>query len=176
MTNRTAPFARRVAVAGHEPLIGDTRYDYADAFELRSPEPDPRTAEQFARDALENAPGPVRGIVRLVHRHVLRFTLAPSSSPQHILGWTILASEPDLIQLQAVSPLLGRGVLVGRRVEPTRMVLTTYIFYTRPAAGRAVWAVVGPLHRAVAPYLLKRAARATRRPEGSRREAAEVRP
>jgi hypothetical protein len=176
MKDRAGVSARRVAVPAHEPLVGDVGYDYADAFELRTPEPDPRTAEQFARAALEGASWPVCGIVRLVHRHLLRFTLAPAGSPQHVLGWTILASEPDLIQLEAVSPLLGRGVLVGRHVEPTRTVLTTYIFFTRPAAGRVVWAVVGPLHRRVAPYLLERAARTTHQPEGSRREAAEVRP
>ncbi len=94
MTDGRAPRARRVPVAAEEPLIGNDRYDYADAFEIRTGEQDP------------------------------------------------------------LSPLLGRGVLVGRRVDPMRAEFTTYLFYGRQAPARVVWMMVGPLHRRVAPYLL----------------------
>ena len=158
MRDQSAPRARRIPVVAEEPLIGSDRYDYADAFEIRLPEPDACSAEQFARCALEQAPWPVRWTVRIAQRYLLRLRLGPHSSPDHVFGWKILTSEPDVIHLEAVSPLLGRGVLVGRKVDPTRVVITTYVFYTRPAPARVAWTIAGPLHRRVARHLLERAA------------------
>ena len=135
-----------------------TGWDYADCFELRVSEPDPRTAEQFARVCLEQAPRVVRGFVRFAHVHLLRFRLAPMSSAQHVLGWDVVVSEPDVVQLEAVSPLLGRGVILGRRTEPTRMDLTTYVYYAR-GLSRLVWWLIRPVHRIAARVLLLRAAR-----------------
>jgi hypothetical protein len=158
MTNQNAPRVARVPVLAGEPLIGSDPYDYADVFEIRRPESDPRSAEEFARCALEEAPWPARGTVRIAHRHLLRLRLGPRSSTDHLFGWKILTSQPDVIHLEAVSPLPGRGAMVGRRRDPTRTVLTTYVFFTRPALGRVLWAVAGPLHRRIAAYLLERAA------------------
>jgi hypothetical protein len=70
-----------------------------------------------------------------------------------------------VVHLEAVSPLLGRGVLVGRKVDPTCVVITTYVFYTRPAPARVAWKIAGPLHRRVARYLLEHAAAADNRAE-----------
>ena len=145
--------ARRVPV--DEPLIADP--DYADAFEVRGSRPDARTAEQFARDAIEGAPWLVRWTIRIAHRYVLRFRLGPDSSDDHVLGWRVVTREPDLIRLEAQAPLL-RGALVLQRVDPTCTRLTTSLFHVRPTAARIVWALVGPVHRRIAPYLLARAA------------------
>ena len=150
--------AHGVPVPAQEPLVPAGTAGYADAFEVRVADGDDRTAEAFARSALEDAPWLVRETVWFVHRRVLRLRLAPRSAPDHILGWTIVTSDPDVVQLEAVSPLLGRGVIVGRRPEPTRAVITTYVFFRRPGIGRAVWALVGPLHRRVAVFLLNHAA------------------
>ena len=163
MTTQVAPAvvrngrAHRVPVPLDEPLIGDASYDYADSFEIRVPESDERSAEQFVRCAIEDAPRPLRELVWLVHRHVLRLRLGPRSSASHVLGWRIKTSERDAFRLEATSPLFGRGVIIGRRPDPTRAVVTTYVFHSRPTLGRAIWAVVGPLHRRVAPYLMERA-------------------
>jgi hypothetical protein len=165
MTDQGAPRARRIPVVADEPLIGSDRYDYADAFGIRLREPDARSAEQFARCALEQAPWRVRWTVRIVQRHLLRLRLGPRSSPDHLLGWKILTSQPDVIHLEAVSPLLGRGAIVARRVDPTCAVVTTYLFYARPAPARVLWKIAGPLHRRVAPYLLERAAATANRTE-----------
>jgi hypothetical protein len=155
--NATRRRARRVAVASEEPLIGHDRYDYADAFEIGVPATDARSPEEFVRDALTGAARPLRVAVVLVHKHVLRLQLGPMSSPRHLFGWEIIASRPDVFHLAAVSPLLGRGALVLRRPSPTRLVFTTYLFHARPVAPRAVWSLVGPLHRWVAPYLMEKA-------------------
>jgi hypothetical protein len=149
--------AHRVPVPLHEPLIGDASYDYADSFEIRVPESDERSTEEFLRSAIEDAPPPLRELVWLVHRHVLRLRLGPRSSASHVLGWRIKTSERDVFRLEATSPLFGRGVIIGRRPDPTRAVVTTYLFHSRPTLGRAIWSIVGPLHRRVAPYLMERA-------------------
>ena len=150
--------ARRVPVPAHEPLIGTEAHDYADAFEVTVAASDARSSEAFARCALEEAAAPVRWTIAVVHRWVLGLRLAPPSSPDHVLGWKVVTSERDVVALEARSPLLGRGVIVGRRPDATRVVVATYLFYARPRAARSVWAFVGPLHRAIAPYLLARAA------------------
>ena len=49
-----SPQARRVPVT--EPSPWDGAHDYADAFEIRSAQPDPRTAEQLAREAIDTSP------------------------------------------------------------------------------------------------------------------------
>ena len=136
--------------------LGEERPDYADAFEVRAPEQDDRTAEQWIRSGLEGAPGWMRRLILVVHRHVLGFRLGPLNGPDHVLGWPIVASEPVEVRLEASSRLL-RGVFVGRRVDPSSRRLTTLLFFARPEA-RVLWAIVGPLHRRIAPYLLARAA------------------
>ena len=158
----TAGSVERVPVPIREPLIGGERYDYADCFEVRLPGPDERSAEEFTRSALEEAPWPVRGTVSIAHRYVLRLRLGPRSSPHHLFGWEICASEHDVVHLEARSPLLGRGAIVARRPDPGRAVLTTYVFFARPRLSRAVWAVTGPVHRRVAAYLLERVASSPR--------------
>jgi hypothetical protein len=153
--------AEQVPVLAEERFVGREPYGYADAFAIRLPEPDMRSAEEFTRCALEEAPWLVRQTVSIAHRYVLRLRLGPRSSPDHVFGWKICTSEPDVVHLEAVSPLLGRGAIVARRPDPTRAVVTTYVFFARPSVGRAVWAVTGPVHRRVVAYLLERVAAST---------------
>ena len=146
--------ARRVTVT--ERL--DHRADYADAFEIRVSGPDERTAEQWVRAGLEQAPAAVRWLIVAVHRHVLRLHLGPFGDGDHVLGWRIITDDPGVVRLDASGPLAA-AMIMGRRLDPTRMQLTTSLSYRRPALARAVWAFVGPLHRTIAPLLLRRAAR-----------------
>src|SRR3954468_6039706 len=118
-TQLRAGRVRALAVPVREPVPGGGRYDYADAFEIRLPSPDGRTAEEWARSGLERAPAAVRRLVVAVHRHVLGFPLDPRPSRDAVLGWPIRSGEPDMIVLEAQSGLL-RGVLVGRRRDPSR--------------------------------------------------------
>lgn len=130
--------------------------DYADAFEVRTDRPDVRSAEQWARSALERAPTVVRSVVVFAHRRVLRFRLGPLRSSDHVLGWRIRVSDPDAIELAADGPLMS-GVIVGRRTSPTTARIETFVFFHRASAA-TIWTLVGPLHRRIAPLLLKRAA------------------
>ncbi|WP_322858606.1 DUF2867 domain-containing protein [Mycobacterium europaeum] len=131
------------------------RADYTDVFEVPLPQGDSRTAEETFRDALRDAPG--GGAVRWIHRHVLRFDLGPASSPDHLIGWTIVRSNHDELVLSARGPLM-RGELTLRREHDRRAGLTTRVHYRHRLTARTVWAVVGPLHRMVAPRLMARAA------------------
>ncbi len=141
---------RRIATAAE-------RADYTDVFEVPLPQGDSRTAEQTFRDAVGHDPGAGGGVVSWIHRHVLGFRLGPPSSPDHIIGWTIVRSDHDELVLSARGPLMY-GELTLRRQDDRRASLTTRVQYRRRLTARTVWAVVGPLHRAVAPRLMKRAA------------------
>jgi hypothetical protein len=131
-------------------------HDYADCFEMPLSADDDRTAEQVFRAGLEGAPSALRRIIVFAHRHILRLRLGPASSPTHVLGWQIISNDPDAIQLEASGPL-ARGILVAQRSPAPAAVLVTYVYYRRPDA-KVIWAFIAPVHRAIARYLLKRAA------------------
>ncbi len=156
MTDAPSGRARAVTPGGPPPGLGP--YDYADAFSVRLDEPDAQPTEEWLRTGLERAPWLARTFVRLVWRGVLGLRLGPPGSPEHIHGWRIVVRETDMTAVEATSPLL-RGLLIAHRVSPTETTLTTYLEYRRPALARAVWTLVGPAHRVLAPILLARAAR-----------------
>ncbi|HEX2285291.1 MAG TPA: hypothetical protein VHI10_10805 [Mycobacterium sp.] len=143
----TTQRARRCSV--EEPPAAQSHYDYADAFEVTLREGDHRSAEQIFRDGLERAPSALRSVILIVHRRVLRLDVGPAF-------WPIVASEPDMVRLEATGPLIA-GALVARRIDGRTSRLTTFVTYRGPLA-RIVWPLVAPLHRRVAPYLMERAA------------------
>ena len=154
MRNTSEPEVRRVAPAAASPT-GD-RFDYADSFEIRLPGPDDRPPEEWMRRGLEEAPRPLRWTILVAHRFVLRFHLGPRSATDHVLGWRVVTSTPELVHLRASGPLMV-GDLVGRRDSPEQMELSTYLSFKRPLLARLIWSAVGVLHRRIAPYLLRRA-------------------
>ncbi|MEY2424332.1 MAG: hypothetical protein QOI95_4399 [Acidimicrobiaceae bacterium] len=158
MDEQTRLRARRLPVGPEDTILDGERCDYADSFEIQLRESDSRSPEQFARCALEEAPQPLRWIIRAAHKHILRLDLGPDASPDHVFGWKILTSRADLLHLEAVSPLLGRAAILGQRVSPARSRITTYLFFAHTTPARALWTLAGPLHRTVAPILLEHAA------------------
>jgi hypothetical protein len=150
------------AVLTERNQTGETAADYTDIFEAAIPLGDSRTAEQMFRDALGDQPDAGGGIVLWIHRHVLRFRLGPPSSPDHVIGWPIVHSDPDEIVLTTSGPLM-RGELTLRRLGGRRATLTTRVHYRHKIVARMVWFAVGPLHRVVAPRLIERAARPVER-------------
>jgi Protein of unknown function (DUF2867) len=146
------------AVIAERTQTGETEADYADVFEARILDGDLRTAEQTFRDALGNQPRALGSLVLWIHRHLLRFRLGPYTSPKHAIGWTIVRSDHDEIVLATDGPLM-RGELTLRRQDGRRAVLTTRLHYHHKVAARTVWAMVGPLHRVIAPRLVEQTAR-----------------
>jgi hypothetical protein len=61
----------------------------------------------------------------------------------------IVESDAHVVVLEDSDPLMDT-VMVGRNLEPERRVLTTVLRYRRPLLARAVWAIVGILHRRTA--------------------------
>jgi len=137
---------------------GETAADYVDVFEVPIAAGDVRTAEQSFRDGLGDRPGMGGNLVLWIHRNVLRLRLGPSRSSGHLIGWPIVRSDPDELVLATRGPLM-RGELTLRRQDGRRVVLTTRLLYRRRVAAWAVWALICPLHRVVAPQLMRRSAR-----------------
>lgn len=84
-------------------------YDYADAFEVRLPEPDRDAPEAWVRAGMEQAPAWVNWIISLL----------PDDDE-----WRVVESHNEVVQLEQDDPLM-HAVLVGRRVGPSRRVMTT---------------------------------------------------
>lgn len=133
MKNRLAQHVRRVGVT--DPIAAARRYDYADAFEVRLPEPDPYPPETWVRAGVNATPAWIKRIA--------------GHAGDGLGSARIVESDADVVVLEDSDPLMDT-VLVGRRVEPTRRVLTTVLRYRRPLLARAVWAFVGILHRRTA--------------------------
>ena len=146
MQNQLAQQVHRVGVT--EPIAAARRYDYADAFEVRLPGPDPYPPETWVRAGLGAVPKWVDRVVGL-----LGFSEAPESSADHVSGFRIVESGPEVVHLETSLPLM-HVALVGRRVEPTRRMLTTVLRYERPVLGRLVFAVVGIGHRWAVPRVI----------------------
>ncbi len=142
MKNRLARQVRRVG--GTDPIAAARRYDYADAFEVRLPEPDPYPPETWVCAGLEATPGVVQWLVNL-----LDLGRAPESSADILSGFRIVEADPEVIHLEESTPLM-HTVLVGRRVGPTRRKLTSVLRYERPVLARLIWAIVGMLHQRMA--------------------------
>src|SRR4051812_37211313 len=145
---------RRLPV-GSEPLVAGEEYDYADAFAITAGPDDSRSAEQWMRDALQGSPPALRWLIVVVHANVLRFRLGPRNDADHVLGWRVTSSEPDVVRLDATGPLIC-ATLVGRRRDPQTVELRSFVRFVRQPLAQRVWSVVGIVHRRVAPYLLKR--------------------
>lgn len=129
-----------------DPLGGG--HDYADAFEVELPGPDPHPPETWVRAGLDATGGVVKRIVRLVG-----ISDPPAESADSVGPFRIVESGPDVIHLETTLPLM-RVVMVGRGVEPARRVLTTFLYFRRPVLARVVWAFVGLGHRRTAPKII----------------------
>ncbi|MCM3925080.1 hypothetical protein ND748_25865 [Frankia sp. AiPs1] len=120
-----------------------------------------RDAEGWIRAVLEGAPAPVRWFLRAGWQFGLGLRLGPVSSPRHVLGWPIVAREPNVVRLATDSPLVSAELVL--RVRPAAISLTTSVTFTRRAA-RLLWTAALPLHRLSVPRLLRRAVAASPAP------------
>ena len=144
-----------MAVAERRSNLGAAGCDYADVAEVPMRADDDRSAKELYLAGIESVPWWLGGVVFVAHRYLLRLELAPLSAPNHLMGWEILDENDDGITLAAAGPLI-EAVLVARRTRSTAK-LETSVTYRRPTLARLVWAAVGPVHRRVGPYLLRRA-------------------
>jgi hypothetical protein len=141
-----------------EPALRGARWDYADSFEILLDRPDDHPAGDWLTAALAEAAEPMRQLIRLVHRHVVRFDIDPAAD-DGLIGWRQLVSEHDVAAITADGSLV-RAVLVARRHTPTRCTGSTYLFFHKPTAARLMWLFVRPIHLVAERRLLAGAARA----------------
>lgn len=125
--------------------------DYEEMFVAKATDAKRWSAEQWARAAIEGAPGMRVSAPRLWR--VIGLRMGPRS-PKHINGWRIDAREDDWIRLEAASAYATIHVIV--RVEPDEVQEAMFIRYDR-AIGALIWAVVGPFHRRAMPAILRHA-------------------
>jgi hypothetical protein len=124
--------ARRVGVT--DPIAAARRRDYADAFELRLAGPDRCAPDEWVPAGVDATPAWIKRI---------------AGHADGLGSARIVESDVDVVVLEDSDPLMDT-VMVGRNVEPERRVLTTVLRYRRPLLARAVWALVGMLHRRTA--------------------------
>jgi hypothetical protein len=146
---------RQIALPpGARALSTFSRIDYEDAFLVEAGRD--RTAEQWARAVLEDAPRLMRRKLRRGWR-ALGLRVGSPRSARRVLGWEMRRSTSDVVLLGAGSFIGMPGELLFRR-EPDGLLFATFIRQGNPVA-RALWARVAPGHRQVVRSLLARAAR-----------------
>src|SRR5438045_8908126 len=74
------------AIRSLDPLASP---DYADLFIGTTRQAKTKSAEQWIRAILEDAPAALRLLIPILHRSLLGLRLAPRPSPGHVPGWQL---------------------------------------------------------------------------------------
>lgn len=136
------------------------RVDYGDAFLVDVASPLARSAEQWMRVILEDAPAVVRE--RLLAGWKSLGLKADSDGP--VLGWQIRDSAPDYVLLGRDSWIGMPGELLLRRTEHG-LLFATFLRFGNPIV-RMMWAAARPTHVQTVASLLEDARRRTQSPSG----------
>ena len=138
------PDARALSTLAH--------IDYEDAFRVETDAAQQRTAEQWARAVLEEAPLKVRGKL-LSGWSAIGLKLDCARSRNSVLGWPIRESHPDFVLLGAESRIGMPGQLLFKR-EPDALLFATFVQQDNRVA-RAVWASTEPAHGPIVRQILE---------------------
>jgi hypothetical protein len=137
-----------------------SRADYEDAFLLEIGSARERTAEQWARATLEDAPMIMRNALHWGW-FALGLQLSSARSERYVLGWQVQVSTPRFVLLAANSRLgLPAQLLFWR--QPDTLLFCTFV-QRENAIVRAVWAAVQRVHVQVVPLVLEQASLRERR-------------
>jgi hypothetical protein len=143
-------------VVSKDSVPGDQTADFACAYEVPIADGDTRSTEEWARDAWEGSPAPLRWLMLAGWRFVLGLRLGPRSSSDYILGWRITDRRSDQTICRLESPFL-HAVNMFERVDG-QLKWSTYVVYDR-AVAKVIWPPVSLLHRPLVRIALGRAAR-----------------
>ena len=130
-----------------------TKVDHEDAFIVEIGSARDRTAEQWARAILEQAPISMRSAL-VSGWSALGLKLGPPRSDRCVLGWNVRRSAPDYVLLGADSWIGMPAQLILERDQRT-LRLATFVKQDN-AVARAMWAGIEPVHLRVVPELLAR--------------------
>ncbi|HEY1592889.1 MAG TPA: DUF2867 domain-containing protein [Solirubrobacteraceae bacterium] len=128
-----------------------SRIDYADAFVVDNPAAEERTAEQWIRAILGQAPLAVRSQL-LSGWSSIGLMLGRDG----VLGWQVRRSDPESVLLGAGSRIGMPGELLLER-RPGALLFCTFVEHDN-ALARTVWAGVEPVHVPVVRRVLEQAA------------------
>jgi len=146
--------AERITISDEaEGLCSLPRVDYSDAF--RAATDDARAPEAWARAVFEGPPAPLPACLHFLWATLVRLDLASRNDRSRVLGWKIAARTESGVVLEAEAP--GMRVQLVALVEPAAVSWTTFIYY-RKWFGRVTFTLLATTHRALAAYLLSRAA------------------
>lgn len=125
--------------------------DYADLFTATTSEATSRSAEEWARSALEEtATG--RSAPFLWRRLGLR--LGPTSSPDFVQGWRIADRGDGWIRLETASWFMTAHAVI--QVDDGHVSIALYLRYDQPIAA-FLWPPVSVMHRRAVPVMLRQA-------------------
>ena len=159
VTTQATPLGtvRQIAVPSHVRALSTlARIDYADTFIVDVGRASERTAEQWARAVVEDAPARVR-LTLQSGWSALGLKLGEAPPDRSLLGWEIRRSTPELVLLGADSRVGMPGELLFKRRKRT-LLYATFLQQDNPIA-RAMWAGVEPAHGPIVRRILERAAR-----------------
>jgi hypothetical protein len=128
--------------------------DYTDLFTGITAEARTKSAEQWARTLLEDAPLGLRMLIPAVHRVVLGLRIQLRGGPGYVLGWKIADRSDDFLRLETTGWLMTPHLVL--KVDEDRVSVATFVRYEHPAAAR-IWRPVSRLHRRVGLALLRHA-------------------
>jgi hypothetical protein len=128
--------------------------DYVDLFTVTTAVAADRSAEEWARAVLEEAP-----LSRRDARVLWRFMglrLGPPHSADHVQGWKIAARGDNWLRVETASwYMTAQAVCL---VEEGQVSLSLSLRYDRPV-GALVWALVSGPHQRAVPVMLRQAVR-----------------
>lgn len=128
--------------------------DYADAFLVETGGAQDRTAEQWARAILEDAPVSTRNALSRGWSK-LGLRVGSTDPDRFVLGWELRRSTPDVALLGARGRLGLSGELLFERQQHT-LLFATFV-QLENAIARSLWTAIASRHRQVVRDLLEQA-------------------
>ena len=139
---------------GVRSLITLADADYIDLFTVTTPMATDRSAEEWARAILEQAPLS-RQNARAFYQ-LMGLRLGPEHSPDHVQGWKIAARGANWIRVETASwYMTAQAVCL---VEEDRVSISLSVRYDQPVAA-LVWRRVSGRHQRAVPVMLRQAVR-----------------
>jgi hypothetical protein len=145
------PAARALSTLSH--------IDYEDAFLIDAGPVQDRTAEQWARAIMEDAPLSVRSRL-LSGWSMIGLKLVRGRSGGSVLGWNVRASTPEFLLLGVDSRIGMPGELLFKRAGH-ELLFATFVQQDNLIA-RGVWTAIEPMHVRVVRDILEQAGRRLR--------------
>lgn len=128
--------------------------DYVDLFTVATSGATGKSAEEWARTALEDTP---TGRSAPVLWRLLGLRLGPTPSPDYVQGWKIADRGDDWIRIETTSWFMTAHAVV--QVDDGRVSIALFLRYDRPIAA-VIWPPVSVMHRRAVPVILRQALKA----------------